>query len=603
VTFSTVGYGDISPISEPGKIVTLLAITVGLLFFAMPLSIVGQSFANAMEHRNMRLVVVALQEDLLSRRMGPHGLRQKFDEIDVDASGELDEAEFADFLKSNSHLRRLSPSQVATRHGMPPRSAPLHTLTRIRLSPLFSVRVPLASQTHIIFTKLDYGRNGTVSFEELSRAVFPNLDIFDHGGTSASPEPSPSPSTCGRRIGHEVLSAAGAEVEESTKESEATDTSNESSKEDEASAKRCGGGGSTGDGDARSTRLSNGRPPLQRSISDGVATAGGHSFVRRVRRAAAVVDQLTAPPTPGTLRRRSPDASGRVTPTGGGGMSADDVPYMSRLLGYLPGSFASVSPSCRTMPASLALAGGYDGYGGADAASFRRQRRRRAATSDAVVMAPAMHEARRQFERSCAAEGIAEGKGGGSGEGGEGGEGGGGDGGGDAERTSGATPDSEGVSPVAIHPARLAARRRARSGDRMPSLQFAPDTYYVTRDGHGANGGLSGQLMVQANGATLVRTPSPSPSPNALYSPLSMRKASGDFQPIEPGGGGGGEASAAVAAVQEVRSDVKRLETQMEALAAQVALVLKAVQPQPPGGGGEGEGSGRSEGVDVSVGV
>lgn len=479
VTFSTVGYGDISPISEPGKIVTLLAITVGLLFFAMPLSIVGQSFANAMELRNMRLVVVAFQEDLLSRRMGPHGLRQTFDEIDVDGSGELDEAEFAAFLKSNSNLRRLSPSQI-----------------------------------HAIFTKLDSDRDGAVSYAEVSRAVFPNLDVFDHGSGPSPPEPSASPSPTKRRTGHDVLSAAGAEVMQG-KETEAASTEQPPT-EGESSATRGGGGGAGGaderghkqNGGSMGVCISDGGSVSRGGASSGGGTAGGNSFARRVRRVAAVVDDLTAPPTPFQL---TPDTSGRVTPTGGVG----DVPYMSRLLGYLPGSsYAGVAPH-------HARKGGYDGYGGpgvVDTASFRRQRRRRAATSDAVGMASTTHDAHRQVERSCVAEDIAEGRVGGSSEG-----------------SRSATPprqvDSGGVAPIATHPGRLAEpaeRRRARSGDR---IQFAPNTYYAARDGR-----------------------------------------------LKESGGVGDASGGAAAALQEVRADVKRLETQMEALAAQVSLVLKAVQ-------------------------
>ena len=85
--------------------------------------------------------------------------------------------------------------------------------------------------------------------------------------------------------------------------------------------------------------------------------------------------------------------------------------------------------------------------------------------------------------------------------------------------------------------------------------------------------------MAQANGTM---------SPTSLYSPLALRKASGDFRLNEPGGGGDGSGGAA-AAVQEVRADVKRLEKQMEALTAQVALVLKAVQPSSGADAGGGD--------------
>ena len=37
VTFSTVGYGDMVPVSPMGKALNSVAITIGLLFFAMPM--------------------------------------------------------------------------------------------------------------------------------------------------------------------------------------------------------------------------------------------------------------------------------------------------------------------------------------------------------------------------------------------------------------------------------------------------------------------------------------------------------------------------------------------------------------------------------------
>ena len=45
VTFTTVGYGDVVPISTPGKIVTSLGMIIGVSIFAMPGGIVGAGLA------------------------------------------------------------------------------------------------------------------------------------------------------------------------------------------------------------------------------------------------------------------------------------------------------------------------------------------------------------------------------------------------------------------------------------------------------------------------------------------------------------------------------------------------------------------------------
>ena len=51
VTLSTVGYGDISPVTPLGKFLTVPIIVAGLLFMAMPISIVGNNFTVIWEER------------------------------------------------------------------------------------------------------------------------------------------------------------------------------------------------------------------------------------------------------------------------------------------------------------------------------------------------------------------------------------------------------------------------------------------------------------------------------------------------------------------------------------------------------------------------
>ena len=54
VTFTTVGYGDVSPVTEWGQIAAAVAMFVGIFFLAMPLAIIGGSFADAWARMDAR---------------------------------------------------------------------------------------------------------------------------------------------------------------------------------------------------------------------------------------------------------------------------------------------------------------------------------------------------------------------------------------------------------------------------------------------------------------------------------------------------------------------------------------------------------------------
>lgn len=45
VTCTTVGYGDVAPISTPGKIVTSIGMLIGVSLFAMPGGVIGAGLA------------------------------------------------------------------------------------------------------------------------------------------------------------------------------------------------------------------------------------------------------------------------------------------------------------------------------------------------------------------------------------------------------------------------------------------------------------------------------------------------------------------------------------------------------------------------------
>ena len=55
ITITTVGYGDISPTTVPGKLVCVAAMIFGILYTAMPLAIVGSFFFDAYDEEKKDL--------------------------------------------------------------------------------------------------------------------------------------------------------------------------------------------------------------------------------------------------------------------------------------------------------------------------------------------------------------------------------------------------------------------------------------------------------------------------------------------------------------------------------------------------------------------
>lgn len=130
VTFSTVGYGDFAPKTWLGKFISTLGIGSGMLWFAMPITIVGSTFQMEWGRRNLRAFAEALQTELLEHGLMTHDLvcafspelpsrspsspsapygpaqYKKFILIDTDQDGELDEKEFSEYIMSDKPLPR-----------------------------------------------------------------------------------------------------------------------------------------------------------------------------------------------------------------------------------------------------------------------------------------------------------------------------------------------------------------------------------------------------------------------------------------------------------------------------------------------------------------
>ncbi|KAK7235260.1 voltage-gated potassium channel [Aureococcus anophagefferens] len=99
VTMTTVGYGDVSPLTDGGKVVTTMAMLFGVLFLAMPLAIVGNNFCLVWEDKERVVFVEKLKEQLLLRGRQPKDMRETFNMMDTDGSGSMSFREFRDAMR------------------------------------------------------------------------------------------------------------------------------------------------------------------------------------------------------------------------------------------------------------------------------------------------------------------------------------------------------------------------------------------------------------------------------------------------------------------------------------------------------------------------
>jgi len=100
VTMTTVGYGDVSPVTSAGKGVCIVCMIFGVVFLAMPLSIVGNNFVEVWADRERVIFIEKLKESLASGGVNAASFTRAFDDLDGDGSGSLSKAEFKTALQS-----------------------------------------------------------------------------------------------------------------------------------------------------------------------------------------------------------------------------------------------------------------------------------------------------------------------------------------------------------------------------------------------------------------------------------------------------------------------------------------------------------------------
>ncbi|KAH8057017.1 voltage-gated potassium channel [Aureococcus anophagefferens] len=111
VTMTTVGYGDVTPLTDGGRIVTVMAMLFGVLFISMPLAIVGNNFCLVWDDKERVIFVEKLKEQLALRGMGPSDMLATVEAMDADGSGMLS---FREFLAALNLLEiKMSANRLA----------------------------------------------------------------------------------------------------------------------------------------------------------------------------------------------------------------------------------------------------------------------------------------------------------------------------------------------------------------------------------------------------------------------------------------------------------------------------------------------------------
>jgi len=99
VTMTTVGYGDITPKSSWGSIITSVLIVITALYMAIPLGIVGSAFTTTWNDRDRLLLMQRTRDKLTQWGYTAHDIPELFRLSDRDDDGELDLTEFRELIR------------------------------------------------------------------------------------------------------------------------------------------------------------------------------------------------------------------------------------------------------------------------------------------------------------------------------------------------------------------------------------------------------------------------------------------------------------------------------------------------------------------------
>mmetsp|Transcript_86929 Transcript_86929/g.202358 ORF Transcript_86929/g.202358 Transcript_86929/m.202358 type:complete len:194 (-) Transcript_86929:149-730(-) len=98
VTMTTVGYGDITPDSTAGSIISSVLVVVTVLYMAIPLGIVGNAFTQTWNDRDRILLMQRTRSRLMQWGFSAHDIPELFRLSASNDDGELDITEFRDLI-------------------------------------------------------------------------------------------------------------------------------------------------------------------------------------------------------------------------------------------------------------------------------------------------------------------------------------------------------------------------------------------------------------------------------------------------------------------------------------------------------------------------
>jgi voltage-gated potassium channel Kch len=98
VTVGTIGYGDITPESTAGRLVSSVLVIVSALYMAIPIGIVGKAFSTVWDDRDRLLLMYRTKCRFLSSGYKAEDVPAMFFSFDTNGDGELSLEEFREMM-------------------------------------------------------------------------------------------------------------------------------------------------------------------------------------------------------------------------------------------------------------------------------------------------------------------------------------------------------------------------------------------------------------------------------------------------------------------------------------------------------------------------